>query len=118
MAVPVCAGVSVLKYHMYDADRAVSRGVRLAVVAALVTAGYVVAVTVIGTATAALAPPSWSGLGASVAAFVIVVVALQPLQGWLRRFADRVVYGARAAPYRALAVVIGGLPDYGSPENC
>jgi len=97
MAVPVSAGVAVLKYHLYDADRVVSRGVRLATVTILVTAGYVVAVAVIETVAGALVPQRWSGVGTSVAAFVVVVVALQPLQRWLRRFADSVVYRQRAA---------------------
>ena len=117
MAVPVCAGVAVLKYHLYDADRVVSRGVRLAAATILVTAGYVVAVAVIETAADAVVPQRWSGVGTSAAAFVVVVVALQPLQGWLRRFADRVVYGQRAAPYQVLAVAIRGMPGYGSPRD-
>ena len=117
MAVPVCAGVAVLKYHLYDADRVVSRGVRLAAVTILVTTGYVVAVAVIETVAGAVIPERWSGVGTSAAAFVLVVVALQPLQQRLRRFADHVVYGQRAAPYQVLEVAIRGMPGYGSPAD-
>jgi signal transduction histidine kinase len=112
MAVPVCAGVAVLKYHLYDVDLVLSRAVRLAAMTALVIGGYVVAVTVIDTAAARLVPAGWRGVGTSLIAFVVVVLALQPLQRWLRVLADRVVYGSRAASYQALASVIRGLPGY------
>jgi signal transduction histidine kinase len=117
MAVPVCAGVAVLKYHLYDVDLVLSRAVRLAAMTALVIGGYVVAVTVIDTAAARLVPAQWRGVGTSLIAFVVVVLALQPLQRWLRVLADRVVYGSRAASYQALASVIRGLPGYRGPRD-
>jgi signal transduction histidine kinase len=117
MAVPVCAGVAVLKYHLYDVDLVLSRAVRLAAMTALVIGGYVVAVTVIDTAAARLVPARWRGVGTSLIAFVVVVLALQPLQRWLRVLADRVVYGSRAASYQVLASVIRGLPGYRGPQD-
>ena len=117
MAVPVCAGVAVLKYHLYDVDLVLSRAVRLAAMTALVIAGYVVAVTLIDTAAARLIPARWRGVGTSLIAFVVVVLALQPLQHRLRVLADRVVYGSRAANYHALASMIRGLPGYRGPQD-
>jgi signal transduction histidine kinase len=117
MAVPLCAGVAVWKYHLYDVDLVVRRGVRLAAVTLLVTAGYGAVVTVIDTTAAALLPPQWRGVGTPVTAFVVVVLALQPLQRRLRALADRVVYGPRAAAYSALAGVIRGMPGDRGPRD-
>ncbi len=117
MAVPLCAGVAVWKYHLYDVDLVLRRGVRLGALLVLVTAGYVAAVTVIDTAGAALLPEPSRNVGTSVIAFVVVVLALQPLQRRLRALADRLVYGPRLAAYAALAGVIRGMPGDRGPRD-
>jgi signal transduction histidine kinase len=109
LAVPACTGVAVLRHHLFDVDLVISRAVRLAVLTALVTAGYVLAVTLVTTGFGALLPRGWHGVGPSIVAFVMVVIGLHPLRRRLQSTADRLVYGDRAQSYRALTALTGRL---------
>jgi hypothetical protein len=99
-AVPVCAGIAILKYHLYGIDVIINRAVVLAVLAAFVTVGYVS--LVIGVS-AALGTGVDRRFWPSLGVLVVVALAFQPLRQRVLRLADRVVYGQRAAPYEALA---------------
>jgi hypothetical protein len=82
-AVPVCVGVAVLRYRLYDLGRVVSRTLSYAVVTALLVVVYLTVVTT----TARLAPGS-SSLG--VAASTLAAAALfQPLRRWVQGAVDR-----------------------------
>ena len=69
LAVPVCVGVAVLRYHLYDLGRIVSRTVSYAVVTAVLVGLYVAGVT----GAARLAPGNSS---LAVAASTLAVAAL------------------------------------------
>lgn len=97
LAVPAATGVAVLRYRLYDIDVIIGSAVRLGVMAAFVTAGYVAVVVVIGTLLGGAA------VGSSLLAFVLVALAFQPLRRRVDQLADRVVHGTRAAPYDSLA---------------
>jgi hypothetical protein len=99
-SVPVCTGIAVLRYRLYDIDLIVSRAFVLAALATFVTVGYVTVVVVIG---AALGTRVELQFWPSLAALVLVALAFQPLRQRVLRLADRLVYGQRAAPYEALA---------------
>ncbi len=99
LTVPVATGVAVLRHRLYDIDVIVGSAVRLAVLAAFVTAGYVVVVVAIGTVLGGAGAAVW----ASVLAYAVVALAFQPLRRQVDRLADRMVYGTRAAPYDSLA---------------
>ncbi len=99
-SVPVCTGIAVLRYRLYDIDVIVSRALVLATLATFVTVGYVAVVVAIG---AALGGRVEQQFWPSLAALVLVALAFQPLRQRVLRFADRLVYGQRAAPYEALA---------------
>ena len=99
LAVPVATGFAVLRYRLYDIDLIIGSAVRFAVLAAFVTMGYIAVVVVIGAAVGGAANSPWP----SLAAYVLVALAFQPLRRRVERLADRVVYGDRAAPYDSLA---------------
>jgi two-component system NarL family sensor kinase len=96
-AVIAAAGVAVLKYRLYDLDLVVNRTLVYGGLTALVVAAYVGVVTGLGELLDS------TGLGVSIAATALVAVAIQPLRSVLQRRVDRVMYGDRDDPYRALS---------------
>jgi len=99
-SVPVCTGIAILRYRLYDIDVIISRAFMLAVLATFVTVGYVAVVVAIG---AVLGTRVYGQFWPSLAALVLVALAFQPLRQRVLKVADRLVYGQRAAPYEALA---------------
>ena len=113
-AVPVCTGIAILRYRLYDIDIIISRAVVLAVLAAFVSIGYVALVVAVGaTLGTRLDRQFWP----SLAALVVVALAFQPLRRRVLRLADRMVYGQRAAPYEALSEFIRRLARGLAPED-
>jgi signal transduction histidine kinase len=100
LGVPVATGVAVLRYRLYQIDLIIGSAVRIAVVGAFVAAGYVVVVVVVSPAIGATL--GTAGQWPSVLAYVLVALAFQPLRRYVDRLANRIVYGARAAPYDSL----------------
>jgi GAF domain-containing protein len=98
LAVPVATGFAVLRHRLYDIDVIIGSAVRLAVLATFVTVGYVAVVVAIGSVVGG-GPDVWP----SLLAYVLVALAFQPLRRRVDQLADRVVHGARAAPYDSLA---------------
>jgi len=98
VAVPISCGVAILKHGLYDLDVVISKAVVYAVLAAFFTAVYLAIVVGIGTA-----------IGSSRSSFLTVLaaatiaVAFDPVRTRAKRFANRVVYGARATPYEVLS---------------
>jgi signal transduction histidine kinase len=98
--VPLCAGIAILRYRLYDIDVIINRALVLAVLAAFVTAGYIAVVILIGAGVGGLSEgPFWP----SLLAIAVVALAFQPVRKWVLHWADRLVYGRRAVPYEALA---------------
>jgi hypothetical protein len=96
----VCFAVAVLRYRLYDAEVIVSRAVALAIATAFVAIGYVGLVVALGRT---VQNRTHGGFWWSLLATVVVALAFQPLRRGVIRFADRLAYGRRAAPYDALA---------------
>jgi hypothetical protein len=96
LALPLCTGIAILRYRLYDIDVLVNRSIGLAVLTAFVTVGYVVLVVGLGRL-------GGDSALTSVLASVVVALAFQPLRRRVNRLADRLVYGAQAVPYLALA---------------
>lgn len=112
VAVPVAAGLAVLRYRLYDIDVVLNRAIVLTVLTAFVAAGYVAVVVAIGWLVGAQAQGRfWPSLLATAT----VALAFQPVRRGVLRFADRLVYGPRAAPYEALADFSAGLDRAPSP---
>ncbi len=92
LAIPACVGVAVLRYHLYDLGRIVSRALSYAVVTAVLLGLYVAGVT-----SAARLAPGNSSL--AVAASTLAVAALfQPLR---RRVQSAVDHRFNRARYDA-----------------
>jgi hypothetical protein len=88
-AVPVCLGIAVLRYRLYDLGRVVSRTVSYAVITALLVGFYLVLVT----ASTSLLP---HGSSLAVAASTLAAAALfQPLRRRVQTLVDRKFNRAR-----------------------
>ena len=108
LAVPVATGFAVLRYRLYDVDLVIGSAVRLAALAAFVTGGYVAIVVALGRVLGRTG--MWGdGVWPSLAAYVLVALAFQPLRRRVDTVADRIVHGSRAAPYDSLAAFTRGL---------
>ena len=94
-----CITVAVLRYRLYDVEVILGRAVVLATATAIVAVAYVGLVVVLGRSAQDRAGGFWQSLLLTV----VVALAFQPLRSRVVRFADRLVYGSRAAPYEALA---------------
>jgi signal transduction histidine kinase len=94
----VSIAVAVVRYRLYDMDVVISKAVVFGTLVVFITAVYVAIVVGAG----AIVGTSRSPLLAALAAG-IVALAFQPVRGWARRLANRVVYGRRATPYEVLS---------------
>lgn len=89
--------IAVLRYRLYDLDLVVNRTLVYGLLTVLVVAGYV------GLVLGLAALLDSSGLGVSLVATAVVAVAIQPLRSVIQRRVDRLMYGDRDDPYRALS---------------
>jgi signal transduction histidine kinase len=96
--IPIAIGVSVLRYHLFDIDVVINRALLVGVLAVFITVVYVAVVVGVGALVGSRADPILSA-----AAAAIVALAFQPVRRRAQRFADRLVYGERAAPYEVLS---------------
>ena len=96
--IPIAIGVSVLRYHLFDIDVVINRALLYGTIAVVITAVYVGIVVGIGALVGSRGEPILSA-----AAAAIIAIAFQPLRTRAQRFADRLVYGERAAPYEVLS---------------
>jgi signal transduction histidine kinase len=94
----VAIALAVIRYRLYDIDVVISKAVMFGTLVVFITVVYVAVVVGVG----ALAGEGRSPLLAALAAG-IVALAFQPVRGWARRFANRIVYGRRATPYEVLS---------------
>jgi signal transduction histidine kinase len=97
LAIPVAAGIAILRHRLYDIDVLISKTLVYGGLAAFVTGIYVLFVTVIGTAIGRR-----GDLALSVLATTIAAAAFHPLHARLTRVANRLVFGERARPIELL----------------
>ncbi|TWP38269.1 sensor histidine kinase [Leekyejoonella antrihumi] len=100
--VPVVLFVSIVRYRLWDVDRALRGLLSYAAIACVVGAGYVVAVTVGAVLVG-------GGMLATVITLTVVAVLIEPLRVWARRWANRVVFGQDLSPSEAISSLVGGL---------
>jgi signal transduction histidine kinase len=96
---PVFLAVAILRYRLYDIDVIINRAVIYGVSTLVVATGYVLLVVGVGELLGSQSHGFWP----SVVATAVVAMAFQPLRRRVVRLADRLAYGARAAPYDALS---------------
>lgn len=99
-AVPIIAGVAIVKYRLYDIDLVINKTLVVGAMAALITSTYVAVVVGVGSLLGSSASPN---LGLSLVATAVVAVAFEPARRRVQVLADRLVYGHRPTPYEALA---------------
>jgi signal transduction histidine kinase len=97
-ALPIAAGIAILKYRLYDIDVVINKAVVFGALAVFITAIYAAVVAGIGTLIGQRGSLVLSGLAAAV-----VAVAFQPLRQRAQHLANRLVYGKRATPYEVLS---------------
>jgi signal transduction histidine kinase len=100
IALPVAAGVAILKHRLYDIDIVISRTLVYGSLAVFITAVYVGIAVGIGALIGGGGKPN---LGLSILATAIVAVGFQPVRERVQRVANRLVYGKRATPYEVLS---------------
>ncbi|HEX7169005.1 MAG TPA: histidine kinase [Acidimicrobiales bacterium] len=114
LSIPVAGAVAILKYRLYDIDVVISRAVLLAGLTAFVTLVYAAIVGGVGALVQRTDEPNHA---LAIAASVVVALAFQPVRERLHRFADRVAYGERAAPYEVLAELAERMRASEDPET-
>ncbi|MCW2762558.1 MAG: hypothetical protein JWR85_2759 [Marmoricola sp.] len=110
LAVPLCVAVAVLRHRLLQIDLIVNRALMVALATGLAAIGYVFLVVVVGSAAGRGAGGFWPSLIATA----LVAMAFQPLRRRVVWLADRLAFGAAAAPYEALADFsrrLGDKPD-------
>ena len=112
LAFPLCVAVAVLRHRLFDIDLIVNRALVLALATGLVAVGYVLVVVVVGLAVGGGTGGFWPSLFATA----LVAMAFQPLRRRVVRIADRLAFGAAAAPYEALADFSRRLGDSPDPS--
>ena len=95
---PVSICLAILRYRLWDIDSVINR----ALVYAILSAGLLGLYALVVTATSAVAQAATSG-AAPLIATLLVAICVQPLHTRVQRFVNRVLYGDRDEPYRALA---------------
>lgn len=94
----VGAAIAVLRYDLYDIDVLIRRSAVYAVLTALLVAGYVALVQVL-----AAVLPAGAGTSTSLLATAMVAVAFAPMRERTQAMVDRLLYGERRDPYRAIS---------------
>jgi hypothetical protein len=91
-AIPVAAGIAILRYRLYEIDRLINRTLVYGLLTALLGAVYAAVVLVLGQLFGGIgaAPPSWAVAGATLAAAALFQPARRRIQATVdRRFNRR-----------------------------
>lgn len=101
-AIPICFGVAMMRYRLFDIDRIISRTLAYAMVVATLTIAYLGVILGVGALATAMSP-SDVDLPIPVVATALVAIGFQPVRKRALRVADRLVFGKQRTPYEALA---------------
>lgn len=114
VALVAAFGIAVGRYRLFDVDVVIRRTAIVAGLAAFITVVYAVLVGAVGLI---VGFQTEATLPLSIAATVVVAVAIQPLRERMRRWADRLVYGERASPYEVLSRFSAQTRDAIAPQD-
>lgn len=100
LALPTAIGIAILRHRLFDIDLLISRTLLWGLLTAFVVGGYVAVVGVIGAQL-----DGTSDMVPSLVAAGLVALLFQPVRARLQRVVDRFVFGDRADPYAAVALL-------------
>lgn len=106
---PISVGVAILRHRLFDIDLVIRRAVVLGLIAVFIVTIYVGVVVAVPALVLGQREEGIDLLPFLAAA--LIALALQPVLGWARRLAARLVYGDRATPYEVLSVLAGRMSD-------
>ena len=109
---PIAITIAIVQYRLYDIDLIINRTLVYGGLTGVVLAGYAVLVLVVTAATGS--EVAWRG---SVLVVVAVALAAYPLREWLQHSVNRLMYGDRDDPARALAMLSRRVGDALTPET-
>jgi signal transduction histidine kinase len=110
-SLPLLTGLAILKYRLFDIDLLINRTLVYGSLSGFVVGLYAL---IVGGAGALLG--SGGNLLMSLIATGVVAVLFQPLQGWLQRGVNRLLYGQRDEPYVVVAQLGRRLESTLAPE--
>lgn len=87
--IPLSCGIAILRYHLYDIDRIISRTTSYAVVTAVLLAVYVVVVASLTGLVPASGPTGEADSWAVAIATLVAAAIFRPVLKWTRRVVDR-----------------------------
>ena len=97
IALPVVAGIAMIRHHLYDVDLVLNRTLVYGALSATVIGAYAALVFGVG------AVASGQGTVVAAAAAAVCALAAAPLRSRLQRGVNRFLYGARDEPVAAVA---------------
>ena len=97
--IPVTIGIAITRYGLYGIDALIGRALVVGALGVFITGVYVGVVVGVSALIGQRHPSVWL----SVLATALVAVAFQPVREAVRRWVNRLVYGARATPYEVLS---------------
>ncbi|HEY5116873.1 MAG TPA: GAF domain-containing sensor histidine kinase [Nakamurella sp.] len=106
---PVGLGVAMLRHGLFDADRLIGPTVTYLALTVLIIAAMAVTAGLVGGLVG-------GQLTAAVVTALVVALALTPTRLAVQRVVDRLVFGGRSDPYRALAGLGQRLAAVGEPD--
>ena len=110
--IPIAIMIAVLRYQLLDIRLVVSRFALYLLLSALVIAGYLGLVTLLDRALAGSRTAEESAV-----VVLLLAVIFNPLRVWLQRRIDRLFYGSRQDPARAVAEVGSRLGQHASWQH-
>jgi signal transduction histidine kinase len=117
MAIPISAGIAMLRHRLYDIDVVIKKTVVFVVLVLLLTVGFVLTGIVIGAIVVRIGAEGFWSPPILIATSFLVGALIAPLWRPSRRIADRVVYGGRALPYEVLTGFSARMRDtYGTED--
>ena len=109
VALAAAAWAAIYRYRLFDARQVLSRTLVYAGLTACVLAVYFAVATAVGAVA--------HGTVSQPAAVIVAVAVALPVQGVLRRWVTRLVYGDRDDPYAALVRLGRRLEDAADPDD-
>ncbi len=105
-------GIAILRYHLYDIDLVINRTLVFGGLTAAAIGVY--AVVVLGLSHVTAAGIEWRG---SLMVVAVVAIAAYPLREWLQKRVNRLMYGDRDDPARAMSELARRVSDSLTPAG-